>query len=209
MVDPLRHIGHGRAGLEGNRLVLGHPVRPQSDPDQTGQPPDRRPDGIERRLVENRHGDDLEIRYGRRQALERTRGRLVRTRRRDERRLVDAGRRHLGPDDRELGGVAVSPAAVHDGVGEAQDAQERPSAATVVGRALDQARDLDELDEDAADPSEGRNRAEGRERIVAGLDLDLRQGLEQGGLAHVRRPDEGNLRCALAPDCDRVTMDCA
>ena len=67
--------------------------------------------------------------------------------------------------------------------------------------------DLDELDEDAADPGEGRHRAERRERVVAGLDLDLRQGLQERRLADVRRPDERDLGGALAAHGDRIAMD--
>ena len=110
-------------------------------------------------------------------------------------------------DDRELGRIGARAGAVDDRVGRAQDAEQRPAAAAVLGRALDQPRDLDELDEDAADPGQRRDRAQRRERVVAGLDLDLGQGLEERRLADVRRADQRDLGGALAADGDRVAVD--
>ena len=89
----------------------------------------------------------------------------------------------------------------------AEDAEQRPTAAAVLVRALDQPRDLHELDEHAADPGERGHRAERRERVVARPDLDLRERLEQRRLAHVGRSDEGDLRGALAAHGDRIAMD--
>ena len=79
----------------------------------------------------------------------------------------------LGANGPKLVGIGVGAGAVDDRVGRAEHAEQRPAAAAVLGRALDQPGDLDELDEDAADPGERRDRAERRERVVAGLDLDL------------------------------------
>ena len=43
--------------------------------------------------------------------------------------------------------------------------------------------------------------------VVAGLDLDLGEGLEERRLADVRRADERDLGGALAPDGDRIAVD--
>ena len=105
---------------------------------------------------------------------------------------------------------AASPSArqqYDDRVDRPEHAEERPSAAAIVGRAGDEPRDLDELDEDAADPGQRGHGAERRERVVAGLDLDLGQRLQERRLADVRRPDEGDLGRPLAPDGDGVAMD--
>ena len=110
-------------------------------------------------------------------------------------------------DRPELLGIGVGPGAVDDRVGGAEDAEQRPSATAVLVRALDEPRDLDELDEHAADPGERRDRPERRERVVAGLDLDLGQRLEDRRLADVRRPDQRDLGRALAPHGDRVAVD--
>src|SRR5437763_1649003 len=80
------------------------------------------------------------------------------------------------------------------------------AAGPVLGGPLDQARDLHELDEHAA---EARRRGDGPrrgERIVAGADLDRGESLQERRLARVRRPDEGDLRRPLAPHGDRVAM---
>ncbi len=132
--------------------------------------------------------------------------RLVGPRRGQDRWLVDAGRGDLAANHRDVPDVAVGTAAVHDRVGGPEHPEQRPSPATVVRRALDQPGDLDELDENPADPGQGRGRTERRERVVTGLDLDLRQGLEQGRLADVRRADEGDLGRTFPPDGDRVAV---
>ena len=206
-MDPVGDVGNRRAGLERERLGLGDAVRPEPDADQAGQLPDRVADRVERGLVEDRHGHDLELRQGTRESLDRTREGLVGAGRGDDRRLLDPGRRHLGADDGDVARVAVGPGAVDDRVGQPEDPEERPSAAAILGRALDEARDLDELDEDAADPGQGRHRAKGREGVVARLDLDLGQGLEERRFADVRRPDERDLGGAFAPNGDRITVD--
>ena len=113
----------------------------------------------------------------------------------------------LGANGPKLVGVGVGARAVDDRVGRAKDAEQRPAAAAVVVGAFDQPGDLDELDEDAADPGQRRDRAERRERVVAGLDLDLGQRLEDRRLADIGRPDEGDLGRALAADLDRVAVD--
>ena len=56
----------------------------------------------------------------------------------------------------ELGRIGVGAGAVDDRVGRAQDAEQRPSPAPVLGRALDQPGDLHELDEHATDPGQRR-----------------------------------------------------
>ena len=113
----------------------------------------------------------------------------------------------LVEDHAELARVAAGSRAVDDRVGGAQHAEQRPAAAAVLVRALDQARDLDQLDEHAADPRQRGHRPERGERVVAGPDLDLRQRLEQRRLADVGRPDQRDLRGALAAHGDRVAVD--
>ena len=93
-----------------------------------------------------------------------------------------------------------------DRVGVPQHAEQRAAAAAVVGGPLDQAGDLHELDEHAAEPRRRRDGPRRGERVVAGADLDRRESLQQRGLARVRRPDERDLRRALAPHGDRVAM---
>ena len=103
--------------------------------------------------------------------------------------------------------IAVDPPAVDDPVCRPQHAEEGAAAAAVIGRALDQARDLDELDEDAADPGQGRHGTKRGERIVAGLDLDLGECLQERRFADVRRSDERDLGRAFASDRDRVAVN--
>jgi hypothetical protein len=88
-----------------------------------------------------------------------------------------------------------------------RNAEQCAAAATVLGCALDQAGDLDELHEHAADPRQGGDRAQGGERVVAGLDLDLGQRLQQRRLADIRRSDEADLGRPLAADGDRIAVD--
>src|SRR6185312_3436335 len=97
--------------------------------------------------------------------------------------------------------------AVDDRVDGPQDAEERAATASILAGPADETRDLDELDRHAADPGQGGHRAERRERVVTGLDLDLGQRLEQGRLAHVGWPDEGDLGGALASHRDRIAVD--
>src|SRR6185295_13523424 len=92
---------------------------------------------------------------------------------RDERGLLDPGDGDLVEDGPQLAGIAVGAGAVHDGVGGAEHAEQRPAAAAVLVGALDQPRDLDQLDQHAADPGQGRHRTERGEGVVAGPDLDL------------------------------------
>ena len=75
-----------------------------------------------------------------------------------------------------------------DRVRVAEDAEQRPAAATVLVGALDQPRDLDELHEHAADPRQRGHGAQRREGVVARLDLDVRERLQERRLAGVRRP---------------------
>ena len=114
--------------------------------------------------------------------------------------------RDLVQDGPELRGVGARPGAVDDRVRRAEHAEQRAPAATVLVGALDQARDLDQLDQHAADPRERGNRAQGRERVVAGPDLDLGQRLEDRRLADVGRADERDLGRPLAADGDRVAV---
>ena len=86
-----------------------------------------------------------------------------------------------------VGGRLVGRVAEDDAVGVAEHAEERSAAAPVLVRTLDQAGDLDELHQHPADPRQRRHGPERREGVVARLDLDLRQRLQQRGLAGVRR----------------------
>ena len=122
-------------------------------------------------------------------------------------RLVDARGVDLGADDLELCRVGIGARAVDDPIGRAQDAEQRPTAAAILRGAFDEPRDLDELQQDAADPGQRRDRPERRERVVPGLDLDLGECLEQRGLADVGRSDERDLCGTLAADRDRVAVD--
>ena len=194
--------GSSASGSGVDRAVL-----PQAHPDQAGQRPHGGPERVERRLVEHRHAQDAASSGTPRQTPDGAVLGLVGARRREEGRLLDAGLGDLVDDDRELGRIGARPAAVDDRVDRPQHAEQRPAAAPVVGRTADQPGDLDELDEDAADPGQRRHRPERRERVVAGLDLDLGQGLEQRRLADVRRTDERDLRRALASDRDRIAVD--
>ena len=76
-------------------------------------------------------------------------------------------------------GSASAAGAEDDRVRGAEHAEQRPAAAPAVGGALDEARDLDQLDQHALDPGHGGNGAERREREVARLDPDVRERLEQ------------------------------
>src|SRR4051794_34987073 len=98
---------------------------------------------------------------------------FVRARRRNERWLVDLGCLDLGDNRLELGRVAACPRAVDDGVSRAQHAEQRPPSPTIIARARDESRDLDELHEHAADACQRWYGSKCRERIVAGLDLYL------------------------------------
>ena len=197
----------GGAGVERERLRVGRAVGPQVDPYQAGQAPDRLAEGVERRPRRGRTP-------GARPAPERplVNGRSPRPapRRRASRRGTPASRcpRARPPrDGAQLGGIGVRPGAVDDRVGRAEDAQQRAATAPVLRGARDEPGDLYELDEHAADPGQRRHRPERRERVVARLDLDLREGLEQRRLADVRRPHQRDLRGTLAPDRDRIAVD--
>src|SRR4029079_10048221 len=52
-----------------------------------------------------------------------------------------------------------------------------------------------------------RDRTKRGERVVAGLDLDVGQRLQDRGLADIRRPDQRDLGRALAADGDGIAMD--
>jgi len=97
--------------------------------------------------------------------------------------------------------------APEDRIGVAKDTEQRATAAAIAGGALDQARDLDQLDEHAAEAGRRRDRPRRRERVVAGADLDCRQRLQKRRLSRVRRPGERDLGGALAPHGERVTVD--
>ena len=97
--------------------------------------------------------------------------------------------------------------AIDDGICVAEHAEQRPPAAATLGCALEQTRDLDELDANTADGRDRGDRARRRERVVAGLDLDLRQRLQKRRLARVGCADQRDLRGTLAAHCDRVAMD--
>jgi hypothetical protein len=89
----------------------------------------------------------------------------------------------------------------------AEHSEQRASAAAVFGGSLDQARDLHELDEHAAETRRRGDRPGGRERVVARADLDRGQRLQERGLAGVRCAYERDLRCTLPPHGDRVAVD--
>src|SRR4029077_10621322 len=107
----------------------------------------------------------------------------------------------------ELGEPRAARNAVDDRVRATEDAEQRAAAAAVLVRAPDQARALAQLDEAAADPRQRRHRPRGRERVLAGLDLDRRQRLQERRLAGVRRADERDLRRALPAHGDRVAVE--
>src|SRR5207249_11567783 len=67
-------------------------------------------------------------------------------------------------------------------------------------RPLDQTGDLDELKKHTANSRERGDRTCRRERVVAGLDLDIRQRLQQRRLARIGRPDERDLRSARSEE---------
>ena len=94
-----------------------------------------------------------------------------------------------------------------DGVGVAEHAEERHGHRRGPRARPRSARDLHELDEHAADPRERRDRAQRRERVVAGLDLDVRERLQERRLARVRRADERDLRAPSRRTCERVAVD--
>ena len=120
--------------------------------------PDRVAERLERRLVEDR--DRRRPRGPGTAAARRVDGARRRPRRRGSRRGTPASRCRPRATSartaRSSRGVGAGPGAVDDRVGRAEDAEQRPAAAAVLGRALDQPRDLDELDEHAADPGQRR-----------------------------------------------------
>jgi len=168
-VDPVGDVGDGGARLEGDRFVLGDPVRPEADADQAGQPPDRLAETVQAPVVEHRHVDAVVVGQNLESLTE-----LVGLRAHQDRALLDPGRSDLALDDLEGCRRLVRRVTKDDRVRVPKHAEQRAAAATVLVRALDQAGDLDELDEHAADPSQCRDRAKRRERIVAGLDPDVR-----------------------------------
>ncbi len=172
-MDPVGNGLDRGAGIERERLRVRLPHRPEVDADQAGQAPGSIAEGLQARFIEDRHGNDLEVRERRPDALEAVLPCLVGAGRREEGRLVDIREGHLSEDRPEISGIGISPGAVHDRISRAQDAEQRPSPTAVVVGALDEPRDLDELDEDAPDPGECRGRPKRRERVVARLDLDL------------------------------------
>ena len=141
-------------------------------------------------------------------------------------RLVDAavdhlkvGHDELGVDDvdvaqrvgraLDVGDVGIVEAAhdVDDRVAAADVGQELVAQTLALRRALDQTRDVDELDDGGgellgvmlvAQPLEPRIRhghdadvrVDGAERIIIRRDARVRNGVEQRGLAHIRQPDD-------------------
>ena len=208
-MDPVGDVLDGRSGLERERLrrrstpssasrtrispVSAHTASRNASSDA---------------FVEDRHGHDREVRKRAPRVASIAPGRP--RRRGSTARTAGLSMPAAPPRRRTVAsspGSAPARRAVDDRIGRAKDAEQRPATAAIVGGALDQPRDLDELDEDAADPRQRRNRAERRERVVAGLDLDLGQRLEERRLPDVRRPDEGDLGRAFAPDRDRIAVD--
>ena len=156
-------------------------------------------------VVEHGYGDDLQPE--RPQPLEDCLVRLVHLRGRQDRGPLDAGGAHLRHHVLQLVRVGRGVVAEDDGVGAAQHAEQRAAAAPVFACACDEPRNLDQLHEHAADARQCRHRPRGRERVVARLDLNVGQRLQQRGLPRVRRADERDLGGALAPHRDRVAVD--
>ena len=65
--------------------------------------------------------------------------------------------------------------AIDDGISAAQNSEKGTSPATVLMSALDQARNFDQLYEDALDARQGRNRTQGSEGVITDLNLDVGQ----------------------------------
>ena len=108
-----------------------------------------------------------------------------------------------------MGDVGIVEAAhhVHNGIAAADVGQKFIAKPLALGRALDQTRDVDELDDGGgellgvmlvAQPLEPRIRhghdadvrVDGAERIIIRRDARVRNGVEQRGLAHIRQPDD-------------------
>src|SRR5512133_4104207 len=107
------------------------------------------------------------------------RRRLVALRRGEERGQLDPGGGDLVPDRLQLLEGAVAGVTEEDRVRVAEHAEQRTAAAAVLRGSLDQAGDLDELDEHAAQARRRRDRTCRGERIVGGADLDRRERLQK------------------------------
>ena len=107
------------------------------------------------------------------------RRRLVAFRRGEERGQLDPGGGDLVPDRLQLLEGAVAGVTEEDRVRVPEHAEQRAAAAAILGGSLDQAGDLDELDEHAAEARRRRDRPRRGERIVAGADLDRRERLQE------------------------------
>ena len=127
-MDRARDVEHSRRRVQRDRVAPIPQVDtvPQVDADEAGQPPHRIAQAIEALVVEHRHGHDVELRMCERRCF-------VGLRRGDDRRQLDAGGCDLGPHRLELVERRVRSVAEHDRVGVAQDAEQRPAAAAVVG----------------------------------------------------------------------------
>ena len=110
-------VREGAVADDEEDLAVGRSVLPEANADQAGEGPCRRSERVERRLIEDRDRDHLEIRERGRQAWQERRIGLVRSRRRNERRLLDLRRGDLRPDDLQLRRIRSGPAAVDDRVG--------------------------------------------------------------------------------------------
>jgi hypothetical protein len=207
VVNLARHVfdGHGRPQGDRVRVDLARPAG--EDPDQAAQPPDGPAEGVDAGIVEDGDGHELELRIGAGEAIERVRRRLVCLRSREEHRWRDPGRGELGADCIERLDRSRELVAQHDGVGTPKNAEKGSTAAAALGGPFDQAGDLDELDQHPFDSRQRRNRPRRREGVVAGLDLDVGESLQERRLARVRRPDERDLRRPFTTDRDRITVD--
>ena len=174
-MDEVSHVRDRRTDGERERLVVDEPVTPRVDADQAREAPDRLAQPLEAPVVEDGDRDHLHVRGGAEIGLLH----LVGLRERKERGLLDPRGRNLQPDDVERGGRLVGGTAEHDAVRVSEHAEERAAAAAVVVGALDQPGYLHELHEHAPDPRQRGYRPERREGVVARLDLDLRQRLQQ------------------------------
>src|SRR5262249_8867560 len=87
------------------------------------------------------------------------------------------------------------------------NAEQRLAAAAILGGTRDQAGDLDQLHAAVVDVGDRGRRPRGRERVVAGFDLDARQRLQKRRLAGVRRADERHLRDTVGADGERVVVE--
>ncbi len=96
--------------------------------------------------------------------------------------------------------------AEHHSVRATQHSEQRTSTPTVLACPLDQTRYLHKLHEHTTDTRQRGHRSERGKGIVADLDLNVGERVQQAGLPSVRRPDQRDLGSALSPHAYRVVM---